>query len=170
MNAMLTLPAPLWRRLMSAVYDGLLLAALWLAAVGVEEAVRLIAHLDRNTIALRLYLLVVGLGFFGWFWTRGGRSPGMSAWRLQLRRADGYPPGWPSAAIRYLAMLGCWALCLAPPTALLLPAAQFPNRFAAAAGAAVLAALCLLSTLMDGRRRAPHDRLSGTEVVLLPRG
>ncbi|OGI41569.1 MAG: hypothetical protein A2150_00620 [Candidatus Muproteobacteria bacterium RBG_16_64_11] len=43
---------------------------------------------------------VCGFLFYGWFWTRGGQTLGMRAWRLRLTRADGGPVTWRRAALR----------------------------------------------------------------------
>jgi uncharacterized RDD family membrane protein YckC len=131
----------LWRRLAGALYDALLLAAVWMVVVMADTFLRGAARLPYNAYALRAELLLVGALFFGWFWTHGGQTLGMRAWRLQLRRSDGRPVNWATAAARYAFAWLAW-----------LPL-----------GAGVL--WCAV----DARRRAWHDTLSGTEVVLLPR-
>ena len=135
-------PAPVWRRLAAAVYDAVLLAALWLVAAMAESLVRALAQLPYNVHALRAWLLLVALLFFGWFWTHGGQTLGMRVWRLRVRRTDGRPLDWPAAIARYAFAWLAW-----------LPL-----------GAGVL--WCAI----DARRRSWHDIWSGTEVVLLPVG
>lgn len=133
-------PAPLWRRLAAALYDGLLLAAVWMGAAVADEVMRGALGLPYHAGVLRGWLFLVGLLFCGWFWTHGGQTLGMRAWRLQLRRADGGPLGWVTAAVRYAIAWAAW-----------LPL-----------GVGVLWAA------VDRRRRAWHDVASGTELVLLP--
>lgn len=136
------LPAPLWRRLLAAVYDGLLLIGLWLLALILEVIVRdQLLGLERHWLALRVYLFVIGLWFFGWFWIHGGQTLGMRVWRLQVRRDDGAALRWPIALLRYAAAYLSWGL----------------------------AGLGMLWCLIDARRRAFHDLLAGTEVVVLPK-
>lgn len=135
------LPAPLWRRLGAALYDGLLLLALWMVVALTDALVRDALSLPYDARAFRALLLLAGLVFFGWFWTHGGQTLGMRAWRLQLRHVDGGPVRWPVAALRYAAAWLAWAPL----------------------GAGV--AWCLV----DRRHRAWHDSLSQTELVLLPR-
>jgi len=135
-------PAPVWRRLAAAVYDALLLAALWLAAAMAESLARAATELPYNVHALRAWLLLVALLFFGWFWTHGGQTLGMRVWRLRVRRTDGRPLDWLAAIARYAFAWLAW-----------LPL-----------GAGVL--WCAI----DARRRSWHDIWSGTEVVLLPVG
>jgi uncharacterized RDD family membrane protein YckC len=137
----LIVPAPLWRRFAAALYDSFLLAAVWIIAAFVDAVIRNLLVLPYDAHVVRGYLFLTGLLFFGWFWTHGGQTLGMRAWRLQLRREDGAPLSWPQASWRYALAWLAW-----------LPL-----------GAGVL--WCLL----DRRRQAAHDRVAGTEVILLPR-
>ena len=137
----LVVPAPLWRRLASAVYDALVLAGLLMAAVMADLFLRGVAGLPYNVHVLRAVLLLVALLFFGLSWTRGGQTLGMRAWRLQVRRTDGHPLTWPTALARFAFAWLAW-----------LPLG-----------------LGVLWCAIDPRRRAWHDTLSGTEVVLLPK-
>lgn len=163
------LPAPLWRRLAASVYDGLLLLALWMVAALADAIVRPLLQLPPTNHPFQLLLFLIGLGFFGWFWTHGGQTLGMRAWRLQVRRDDGSALRWPIAALRYAAMLLSWAVALTP--ALM----QLPYLSGLAyAQPAVIASLALtvaglLGFRLDGRRRAFCDLVSGTETVLLPK-
>jgi uncharacterized RDD family membrane protein YckC len=166
----LALPSPLWRRLAAAVYDGLLLIAVIMVAALAEVLARNLLGYARDWSLLRAWLFLCGLGFFGWFWTHGGQTPGMRAWRLRVRRLDGAGLRWPVAAVRYAGMLAGWLLCLLPPLLLALPAQAVPPQDQAyclpvALGALVLAGLGFVLLLADGRRRGPHDLLAGTEVV-----
>jgi len=135
------LPAPLWRRLAAALYDALLLAAIWMAATFVFVVASDALRVSRDTHLFQGYLFLVGLAFFGWFWTHGGQTLGMRAWRLQVRRTDGAPLRWLDAAVRYAMAYVAW-----------LPLG-----------------IGVLWCAVDARRRAWHDMGSGTEVVLLPR-
>jgi uncharacterized RDD family membrane protein YckC len=166
----IVLPAPAWRRLAAAVYDGLLLIAVIMVAALAEALARNLIGYARNWSLLRAWLFLWGLGFFGWFWTHGGQTPGMRAWRLRVRRQDGAGLRWPVAAVRYAGMLVYWMLWLLAPLLLALPAQTMPPenqayRVPVALGALILAGAGLVLLLADGRRRAPHDRLAGTEVV-----
>ena len=166
----ITIPAPLWRRLAAAGYDGLLLLGIWMSALLIDAFVRRVLDFDRNTSALRVLLFLLGLGFFGRSWTHGGQTLGMRAWRLQLRREDGSLLRWPVAATRYAAMLSCWGVCLAVPLLALLPTRiDLPHRYTILAACTAFSLAGLGSMLLDGRRRAPHDRISGSEVVQIPR-
>lgn len=134
----LAIPAPLWRRLAATVYDVLLLAGLWLSTLLLVVLPLKVVGFEAGPALIRALLFTVTFGFFSWFWTHGGQTLGMRAWRLQLRRVDGAPLSWPLAMRRF-----AWALLLWLPGWLWL--------------------------LADTRRLAWHDRLSGTELVLLPK-
>ena len=134
------MPAPLWRRLASASYDGLLLLALWLVVTMADSVVRILAGLPPSVRVLQAALLLSALGFFGWSWTHGGQTLGMRAWRLRVRRTDGQPLGWPTAIARYGFAWLAW-----------LPLG-----------------LGVLWAAVDPQRRALHDRATGTELVFEP--
>lgn len=132
-------PGP-WRRLAAMLYDSLLLIALWMAAGGVWLAVaRGVAPADGDLL-FRAYLLLVAYLFFGLFWTRGGRTLGMQAWRLRAVTETGKPMGWRHAAIRYA---GAWLSLLALGSG-------------------------YLWCLVDRDRRTWHERLSGTRTIVTP--
>lgn len=138
--ASIVYPAGLWRRLAAAVYDLFLLVGIWIVAV--------LALLPFNggeapagdSWWFRAYLLFVPCLFFGWFWTHGGQTLGLKAWRMRVRCVDGSPVTWERALLRYL---GAWA--------------------------AWLSVLGILWVLADPQRRGWQDIVSGTEVVVEPR-
>jgi uncharacterized RDD family membrane protein YckC len=131
-------PAPgLARRLASALYDLLLIAALVLVA-----SFPFLALFGDSTHGWRRHVLqawvvfVAGAYFVG-FWTRGGQTLPMKTWHVRLVRRDGEPVGVARAAHRFLlALLGTLALGLG---------------FAWA--------------LFDRDRQFLHDRLAGTALV-----
>ena len=115
----LSTPAPLptaglTRRLAALFYDALLLLALlfiatlpWAIAARGEP----LAPLARA--AYQLYLIGVSGVFFGWFWTHGGQTLGMRAWRLRVTAEDGSKVSSRAAAIRFavgLVSLGVFGL------------------------------------------------------------
>lgn len=163
------LPAPLWRRLTAAAYDGLLLIALWMVALLLDVLLRDLLALEREWHALRAYVFLVGYLFFGWFWTHGGQTLGMRVWRLQVQRPDGGVPGWTSAMARYAVMLAVWGIALAPLLLRLPRLSQWSLTPTLTMIALGLSATLLLVWRMDARRRAPQDWLSHSEMVLLPK-
>jgi uncharacterized RDD family membrane protein YckC len=169
---MTAVPAPLWRRLAAACYDGLLLLAIWMVSLMASLSLHRLLGVKPSDHVNALLLFLAGLAFFGWFWTHGGQTLGMRAWRLLLRRDNGDAVRWPVAAARYALMLASWLVLLTLLVLPLLPdaaAARVPHRLPVLAACAAFALLLVLPPLLDPRRRGLHDRLTSTEVVLLPR-
>ena len=50
-------------------------------------------------------LVLVGLVFFGYFWTKSGQTIGMRAWRLKVQTSQGSLISWPQAIIRSISAL-----------------------------------------------------------------
>jgi uncharacterized RDD family membrane protein YckC len=116
-------PASLFRRMAALFYDLLLIAALLLALtfallpVTGGEAILTSTHglIGRLYHALQLLL---AFGYFGICWTRGGQTLGMKAWRIRIETADGRPPNWADAIVRFtigatlllLGVIGIWQL------------------------------------------------------------
>lgn len=137
--------AGLFRRFMAMVYDSLLLIALF-AIVSLPMVLQFDGEqaITSNPFMLALYRLVLLLTaflFFGWFWTHGGQTLGMRAWRLQAVNQDGTSMDWIISGKRFLAALLSLA-CLG---------------------------LGYLWILFDRDKLAWHDRLSRTRIILLPK-
>ena len=134
------------RRCAALVYDALLLAALWFAVSALLLLVSdgWLAEPGRPmwlVYVLRAALVLVTGLFFGGFWTHGGQTLGMRAWRLKLvSSADAGPVSWKQALLRLS------GACLS----------------AAALG------IGFFWSLIDRERRSWHDHLSGTHLVLVP--
>lgn len=131
----------LMRRLAAALYDGLLLIALWMTASAVWLGFRGGEAVAAGDVGFRLYLLAVAWAFLVGFWLRGGRTLGMLAWRLRLVAADGSRVSLRQASARFFAAILSW-----------LPAGGG-----------------FLWALIDRDGLTWHDRLSGTHLVLEPR-
>jgi uncharacterized RDD family membrane protein YckC len=124
------------RRLASAVYEALILAALLLIATFPFLAVVGDATTGWRRGALQLWVLAVVGAYFVWFWTRGGQTLPMKTWNLKVVRVDGAPLGVARAVHRYfLAVLGTFALGITYAWA-----------------------------LVDRDRQFLHDRLAGTAI------
>lgn len=135
------------RRLAAMLYDGLLLLAVLMVATALFLPLTGGEALDpgRNPLlefVYRAVLLTLIVGFFGLFWTRRGQTLGMASWRLRVEREDGTLLDWVDTVRR----LG-WSLVSLLPLG-----------------------LGFLWILFDPGRRAWHDRLSRTRVVVLPKG
>jgi len=139
--------AGLLRRLGAMLYDGLLLLAVLIVATALFLPLTGGEAVDpaKNPLlefVYRAMLLLLIVGFFGLFWTRRGQTLGMASWRLRVEREDGGLLTWSDTLRR----LGGALLSLLP------------------------FGLGFLWVLVDPQRRAWHDRLSGTRVVVLPKG
>jgi uncharacterized RDD family membrane protein YckC len=138
--------AGLLRRLGALTYDALLLTAVLMAVTALFLPLTGGAAVTgRNHPLLEwLYrgvLAAATVAYFGAFWTRRGQTLGMTAWRLRVEREDGGLLTWGDTL----------------------------RRLAAAVLSLVPAGLGWWWILVDPGRRAWHDRLSRTRVILLPR-
>lgn len=120
------------KRLLVIVYDGLLLcsvlfftSALWMLLFNLAAPSSFYidpSQLDAHKLAsftsfakaiafsiVLVNILIVSFVFYGWFWTHGGQTLGMRAWKLYLTRPDGKFIDWPLAAKRYVLALLSWA-------------------------------------------------------------
>ena len=134
-------PAPLARRLLAALYDAPAVFALLLAGTALALLVTRGGRLDATVLSLALYraaLVAIWAAYNLIGWKRWGQSLGMRVWKLRVERANGASLRWSDAFLRLAASLLAW-----------LPLA-----------------LGLIAAAWDPERRAWHDRLSHTRVVL----
>lgn len=133
-------PVHLLRRLAAVCYDSLLLVAiLFVAGLPlplIPEPLRAEPWVRYATL---LYLLLVSFMFFGWFWTHGGQTLGMRAWRFRVV-AEGGELTWKLAWRRFAWSVISWAIL----------------------------GLGFLWSLFDPRGWTLHDRFSGTRLVRTP--
>lgn len=113
-------PVSLFKRLLTIIYDLLLLLAVLFIVGTVIAAVATMLLNDGQAITeeheiYTLYQIIVLISlllssfiFYGWFWTHGGQTLGMRTWRVQLQTCDGSPVTWKIAAIRFLTALLSW--------------------------------------------------------------
>ena len=124
------------RRLASMLYESLVLGAVVFIAA-------LIFILIRNPQApgalpfFQVYLVLVMLGYFSWFWTHGGQTVAMRAWRFRVEGVDGRPLTFVRACLRFV--LACFS---------------------------VLSILGLLWAWFDRDKQFLHDRLARTRLVM----
>lgn len=131
------LPPPgLLRRLGALFYDCLLLLAILFFATLALLPLHGGAFAPHNP-AYQAYLLAVAFLFFGGFWTRGGQTLGMRAWKIRLRSADGGAVGWRQAGLRFAAALLSFGLL----------------------------GLGFFAALADPEKRCWHDRIARTRMV-----
>lgn len=95
-------PAGLLRRLGALLYDSLLLFGVLFFATLILLVLRRGAALTPGDPWYFFYLIAVSYLFCGWFWTRGGQTLGMRAWRIRVQQRDGTALTWGIALMRYL--------------------------------------------------------------------
>lgn len=139
------------RRLAALLYDGFLVAAIWMVLgfilqliVGTESN-RVVDGVPQTDPLLDAILFTVMVasssGFYIWFWTKSGQTLGMIAWRIKVESVEGGLIDFRQGVIRYIA--------------------AWPAFF--------LFGLGYLSLYLDREGDAAHDKLSRSKVVLLPK-
>jgi len=132
-------PASLGRRLAAMVYDSLLVATIMFTFTFILIVLRGGTAISPASWGFSISLLALNILFFGWFWTHGGQTLGMRAWKIRVERPDGSALSWRDALLRYAS---AWVL-LAPP------------------------GLGFFWAWLDREHCCWHDRLSATRVVLI---
>lgn len=105
-----TRPGPL-RQLMVMLYDFLLLLSALLLATVIPVVLNRGDAIEPGNPIFLLYLLLVSLFFYGWFWTHGGQTLGMRAWKVYLVGQSQVQVTWKQAGIRFCVAMFSW-LCL----------------------------------------------------------
>lgn len=131
------------RRLASMFYDAWLIAALWLVGAIIDVVIQNAMGTadDPARLPLQLYIIGCPFLFYGWFWTHGGQTLGMRAWRIKALQSNGEAMTWRASL----------------------------TRVAAAHLSLMAAGLGYLWMLIDNDRLTWHDRLTRTRLVLLKR-
>lgn len=138
------------RRIAAIAYDLLLLVAITLAYGLLVWLVRSTAagsfegHYTTSSLTSAVIMAgwwLVLATYFNYCWKKRGQTLAMKAWRLRLQQPDGTLP---TAGQRWLRAL------LAPLS--------------------LLSVIGLLWQLWDKNRNCLHDHITGTRVVLLPKG
>lgn len=107
--------ASFWRRMGAWLYDSLVVLSLliiggfigfgmahlalmfgWARLAEGQEVADLLSH----SLLYTAWLAAIILGFYSWFWVRGGQTIGMRAWRLRIQNKDGSPIRFTQALIR----------------------------------------------------------------------
>lgn len=133
--------APHGDRLVAYILDSLILVAIVFVGLLVLVPIGFAGGRGTGGAAFLVFfvlLLLVFIGYFPFFWARGGQTPGMKPFRLYVvRDSDGGPIGGGQAFLR---LLGYWV-----------------NGIAFYIG--------FIWVFVDARRRGWHDLIAGTLVV-----
>ena len=134
--------ASLKRRLLSLIYESLILAALLL--VGALPVIVLARAWDHATARamLQIWLLLLCGLYYVWHWVSSGQTLPMKTWRLRLVARDGSPVTVARATLRYVLAL----------------ASTF------------MLGLGFVWALIDRDRCFLHDRLAGTRIIMQNNG
>jgi uncharacterized RDD family membrane protein YckC len=133
-------PAGLFRRLAALCYDALLLLGIMVLVTLAVWAARGGREVPPGTVWFQAVLVAIAAVFYAWFWTHGGQTLGMKAWRIRLERVDGRPMTFARAVARFLT---AWLVALP-------------------------LGVGYLWSLIDRDRACWHDRLTRTRIVRDP--
>lgn len=132
-------PAGLLRRLGALLYDSIILLALSFVLAMCAIIANGGESIPPNNVLFQTLLVISWLIFYCYFFTQGGQTIGMRAWKIRLLRSDGQNLTLKDALIRcMLGALGC-----------------------------IFLGLGYLWILVDGQRRALHDIASNTQVLFI---
>jgi uncharacterized RDD family membrane protein YckC len=109
-NIMTAEPATLLRRLGAVLYDTVLagFSVVIVAAIPAYAFTALTGAKVPDVLMILLYIALTS-GFFGWFWTHGGQTLGMRAWKLRVVTDTGKPINWRQAWLRCTWAMVSWA-------------------------------------------------------------
>ncbi|MEW5008635.1 MAG: RDD family protein [Cycloclasticus sp.] len=99
-----------FKRLAVIVYDLLLLLAVLFVATLALLPFQQNNTFEPNSWLFSAYLVLVSFLFYGWFWTTGGQTLGLLAWKLRVANPDGQSISWQQAAIRFVTAIFSWGV------------------------------------------------------------
>ncbi|MGR9044724.1 MAG: RDD family protein [Gammaproteobacteria bacterium] len=102
--------AGFFRRFAAQLYDGLLLVAVLFFATAVILPLNHGEAFTSDNVFYLAYLILVSFLFFGWFWTHGGQTLGLRAWKLKVLTTGQQPLNWKQALIRFAAAIVSWSV------------------------------------------------------------
>ena len=157
------------RRLAAIVYDGIvLIALLFFGALPPTLLYGEGITAPLPTALMLVYQLAIAFAFFGGFWTHGGQTIGMRAWRIRVVGIDGKSIGWRAAFVRFVMATAFWATAW---TGLWWGVLVREVH----TWSSILVVTCLAAVagfwwgLFDRDGLTWHDRLSSTRLVHIPR-
>ena len=54
-------------------------------------------------------MIAVSFLFYGWFWTHGGQTLGLRAWKIKVLTLDQKPISWKQSLLRFVTAIISWA-------------------------------------------------------------
>ena len=129
-------------RILAAIfYDLWLIAAIWLIGTTLDTGRRHLLDLsfgEGNYYILQVWFILSPILFFSWFWTHGGQTIGMRAWRIRVIDKEGKSITWMMAIQR------CFSAFVS----------------------GLIFGLGFLWVFFDKNNKSWHDHLSGTILVI----
>ena len=101
----------LFRHFAAIVYDLLLLIGFLFFATAILLPLNGGEAFNSRQVFYPLYLLTVSFLFYGWFWTHGGQTLGLRAWKIKVLSENGNLVNWRQAFIRFVIAFVSWG-CL----------------------------------------------------------
>ncbi len=96
------------RHLAAIVYDFLLLTALLFLATALLLPFNGGEAFSSRQFFYPIYLFIVSFLFYGWFWTHGGQTLGLKAWKIKVISDNGEMISWRQAFIRFIVSILSW--------------------------------------------------------------
>lgn len=161
--------APVIKRLLAIIYDSFLFIAVLFLAMALLLLISGGHQFQAGNPLITVYLLVISYVFFGWFWTHGGQTLGMRAWKLRVLQENGSPVSWQQAALRFITALPAWILFLIGLSlAAEIPLDSHPwlQALDQLPGWLILI-IAIAWLLFDQRPNGWRDKISGTRIIKL---
>lgn len=155
--------ASLRRRLAAFLYEGVLLFGVLMIAGYLFAGLTQQRHALTGRAYLQAFLFVVLGIYFVWFWSRGGQTVAMKAWRVRLLTRDGRAVSQPRALARYLL---CWLWFM--PALAVNAWAGSPHLGELFGSLALGVTLYALLAFTNPSRDFLHDVICRTRVVPVP--
>jgi len=125
------------RRLLSLVYELLLLTAVILLAAGIATALNHLSGLAGQRRLMQSIVTITCLGYFSWQWHTRGQTLPMKTWKIRLENTEGKSVSIARALLRAVLSVPCYGLF----------------------------GITVLWALVDREKQFLHDRLAGTRLV-----
>lgn len=155
-----------FKRLLAAIYDGFLVLAVLFIATAITLPFKVDQEATSSNIFMSLYLFSVIFLFFGWFWTHGGQTLGMRAWKLQLVQFDKTNVTWKQSFIRLLTGLPAWGLFLFGLLLWIVPDKIQLTELSKTIPEWLFVLTGLIWVWLDTLSNSWRDKLSGTQVII----
>ncbi len=98
----------LFRILAVMFYDSMVLLSILFVASLMAVIINNGEAISQGNLFFIAYLITVSWLFYSWFWTHGGQTIGMRAWRVYLLSEQQNNVSWRQATLRFTAALLSW--------------------------------------------------------------